>query len=147
MRRIVDRLEQLGMDGSDSFRPKGYFRNTAFLASFKDPNIAMDRRLEERQVIGEMAPANEDTYLDTFLLRDIFETRPESSWDVAAAVRDFPAFRRFQKALISAADEGRYAESLAAFTPSNLEPFDCVVKSIFGTVHRRFAHTVHGRLG
>ncbi|KAK7718933.1 hypothetical protein SLS63_010346 [Diaporthe eres] len=140
--RIVDRLEQSGMDMSTSSE-LGNFVQTLGIS---DPKIALgrlDHWLDECWAIAETANHTEDSYLSALLAEGIMKNHmPET---IAAARKDFPVYRRGVKAIVSAVDEASSSEALA--TMAATESVGHLENLIFKMLYRRFSRTVHGAVG
>lgn len=140
--RIVDRIEQLGMNMSNSSE----LGNFVQIMTTVDTKIAVGRWecwLDESWGIAEMANHDENSYLSALLAEDFMKTyMPET---IAAVRKDFPAYRRAVKALTSAADEASFSEAEASLgaTESVCHLETLMLKMLY----RRFGRTLHGAVG
>lgn len=140
--RIVDRLEQLGMDMSTSFELGSFVQplDTSF------PNTTRGRWnywLDECWAIAEKANHDEDSYISALLAEDVMETHmPET---IEAARKDFTVYRRAAKELLFGADDASSPERIACLVATeSLGRLDAL---IFKMLYRRFGRTQHGAVG
>ncbi|KAG6361226.1 hypothetical protein INS49_009450 [Diaporthe citri] len=141
--RIVDRLEQLGMNMSTSSE-LGNFVQTMVTVDAKIAVGRWDCWLDECWGIAEMANHDEDSYLSALLAEDIMKTHiPET---IAAVRKDFPAYRRAVKAIVSAADEAGFSEAMASYA-ATIESVGHLEAFTLKMLHRRFSRTLHGAVG
>lgn len=142
--RIVDRIEQLGMDIS-GFPAMQQFQEATFTDNYKELLGRMDRWLDECRAIAESAGQDEDGFRATILTEALFKnTMPLT---LSTAKQDFPAYRRAQKALLSAVDEKAWYEAMALSQVIESRTRLDMVLMLMRMLHRRFCRTRNGRIG
>lgn len=140
--RIVDRLEQLGMDMSNS--PE--FGSSIQTLDTSVPKLVWGRWkcwLDECWAIAEMANLDEDGYISALLAEDVMKTHmPET---IAEARKDFPVYRWAAKEHSFAVDDACSPESIASLVATeSLGRLDAL---IFKMLYRRFGRTLQGAVG
>lgn len=140
--RIVDRLEQLGMDMSTSSE-FGSFVETLDTSVPKTVRGRWNCWLDECWAIAEMANLDEDSYISALLAEDVMKTHmPET---IAVARKDFPVYRRAAKELSFPGDNASSPEPIASLVATEfLGRLDTL---IFKMLYRRFGRTLHGAVG
>lgn len=140
--RIVDRLEQLGMDAR-VFSERPSLHQATFSQAFRKKVSCIDRWLDECCAIGEIANQDESSSLAAFLAEALYVTVAPQA--IEAVKKDFPAYRRCLKALVSAVDETSWSEAVA--TAHSIESLGRLEVLIYRMLYRRFSRTQHGRIG
>lgn len=121
------------------------FQEATFTDKYKELLGRMDRWLDECRAIAESAGQDEDGFRATILTEALFKnTMPLT---LATAKQDFPAYRRAQKALLSAVDEKAWYEAMALSQVIESRTRLDMVLMLMRMLHRRFCRTRNGRIG
>lgn len=147
MGRIVDRLEQLAVDRTDSY--KATF--SSLKPTFDQVNQEYQeqiRWLDECQAISEVVDEDKTSFLKAFFMRDLEDASlPEERSVTVQAMKDFPEYRRILKAIVSAVDEHSVAETFGKLPQLKRESFKLVQAEVSRKLYRLFGRTLHGRMG
>lgn len=140
--RIVDRLKQVGRDMS-ALHELGNFVQTMFTSEDENAISRMDTWLDECCTISQLAKQDENDYVAALFAEKITKNHiPET---IAAARRDFPAYRRALKSLASAKNEASWYAAMASL--ADQESLGHVESLMFKMLYRRFCRTLDGEIG
>lgn len=148
MGRIVDSLEELGKDQSGWYEEIWGFPGNQLAGALREARV-IDPWLDDCQAIAEAANKDEETFLNALFNSELEALAPPEYYRrVELAMKAFPEYRRFEKALHTAEDETRAAEILdTTFPLSTRMSFGPIPELIFSMMYRRFGRTKHGRMG
>ncbi|KAG8170164.1 hypothetical protein KVR01_000909 [Diaporthe batatas] len=148
MGRVVDRLEELTKDESHWYEAIWGVSGTQLAGALREAR-EIDRWLDDCQAISDAAHKDEKSFLHALFNSELEALAPQEYYRrVEPAMKAFPEYRRFEKALHSAEDEKQAAEILAtAFPLSTRMSFAPIPDLLFSMMYRRFGRTMNGRLG
>lgn len=142
--QILDRIEYMGMDMS-GFPAMQQFQEATFTDRYKELLGETDHWLDECRAIAESAGQDDDGFHATILTEVLFKKNLPLT--LATARQDFPAYRRAQKALLSAVDEKAWYDAIALMEVTESSTRLDMLFMLMRIMHRRFCRTRNGRIG
>lgn len=146
--RIVDRLEELAKDESGWYEAIWGFPGSQLEGALREAKV-IDPWMDDCQAIAEAANKDEKSFLSALFNSELEDLAPPEYYRrVELAMKAFPEYRRFEKALHFAEDETQAKEILETTFPiSTRMSFGPIPELIFSMMYRRFSRTLHGRMG